>query len=1079
MNAESLDNVIKSLKKRIFALEDQYKGFVKYCIEMIKHHRLIIDSELKNDPNTPRELLFQISQHGETLENRVRMASDSLHIPSSNKLKNLESFKSEFYLLLNHDPYKIEQFSILFSSLEQFIRENFIKKDESRKFDLKKPINTQKNLQESENLESKIDELQNELLEKDKKLKVVYEQLEKIKKLQAINTKNINEHCISLNQSKVVNTSCSRGYESVLTPDLNSNNSLRTEESFDSKYFYNVVCKKLVNLAGIVRKFTQRAWIYDGSKGQNPDFDLVLENFRMDTEEIEKVIEDIITPRFKEDLTERSKDSEIPSQLKRLKTENSNLISELKARDLKILALDNKKSSLVLEIKSLKQKLKDYIGQIDELQLKNYEILKENSNFKEKINDFEGKKKFLSVQRLNSDLLEKSAEVCSVVIERNMEIVLCSEVFVKNVYRNENLIREIRKMLKDKEKECIDKELQIKELQKCSNFESKPIKPELLSIKNKFSYEENYNLNKKLSSVLVEKTKIEENLQKSENFCQQLTTENDQLKLNLVQIELELSKLNSIILKKKNSCMTALNSQISVRPKPSETLLKSALKAKKEKYLSRLQQSQSQHDQLKSDLQRLQTLLTQTQEHLKTALSQNENSLDEFNKKILNYERQSSLLIGEKTVLAGQLEENKKKFEEFKERLLISLQLTLKAVKESCEKNIEEVNSHTLALFKTIESKVMQKLLNMTKCIKKIQGSAMKLRILYQNSLSNTKFLTMRIEDKENSLLTLNSSLKLAESTILSYMAEKKDFEREKELLSSRISALNSEISIFKSQKPEKISDKSMENDYIQVNQVLQSQVQLLNNECKKLEAQLKESKTASIKEKENFEKKMDSLAKQLANSNIRIEELKSNLKIDENWKNKEYEVVKCVKYCDTTWLLIHVADENLVFWTDQQIQSDVRDEFEELKVKYEKIKNYCFRIREEYKKLKRKVDVYKKNYEADRGCWDNKEDVSEFISPFVSPRDADIHQIFEGLRSARSLGTEFEDDTLGELSSKIVKEGNSIFNASSFDDLNEDTDKMNQLLDKMNAELQMKNELIKNYENTISELKLLKEVKS
>ena len=329
----------------------------------------------------------------------------------------------------------------------------------------------------------------------------------------------------------------------------------------------------------------------------------------------------------------------------------------------------------------------------------------------------------------------------------------------------------------------------------------------------------------------------------------------------------------------------------------------------------------------------------------------------------------------------------------------------------------------------------------------------------------------MRIEDKENSINTLINSLKLAESTIQSYTSGKRD--NEKESLLARISALNDEISLLASQANS--SEKSKESIGSQANKDLVNQVQTLENNCAKLEEKLKQAKESSAKDKELYSKNLDSMAKQLAGASYTIEELRLKLKFRENWKNEKYEIVKSVSYLKVNWSLIHLIEDNLYFWTDQLSQSEHRDEFEELKQKYARIKNYCYRIREEYKRLKRKLDILKKNWEADKGCWQDKEEVLELTSPFVSPRDFDIHQICDGLRSARSCGTEFEEDTFGELSSKIIKEGNSIFNASSFEDLNEDTDKQNQLLDKMSSELQTKNELIKNYEKTISELKFSK----
>lgn len=1077
MNSESLDQVVKSLRKRISALENHYKNFVKYCIEMIKCHRLMVDSELKNDPNTPRELLFQISQHGEALENRVKLASDSIPLPPPFKISNLETFKSEFRLLLSHDLTTMEQFSIIFSNFESFIRENYITKDEIRRGSRKRTDSPGKRLEilqikekkfeEIEKLVLKVSELNIQLVKKEEKIQRVYGQLEKIQKMQANSMKNIEEHCFSLNQSKILNFSDSLGHRSLLTPDMHSSSSMKAEDSFDSKYFYSVICKKLVGLAEIIKKFTQQAWFFHGSKGQSPEFDLVLQNFRMDTEEIEKVIEDIVTPRFKEDLSDRGKEStELLSLIKKLKAENFNLSEELKSKDQKILAFANKNSAMGGEIKSLKVKLQGFILNINDLQLKNYEITKENSNLLEKIKVFEDKNNFLSVQRVNSGITEKSAEVFSVMIERNYEIVHCGELSVRNVYRNENLIRELRKMLKAKEKECLDKENLIKDMQKEVIAEQSAMKPEFLAIKNKFSPQDNYNLNKKLSQVLIEKANIEEKFQESESLSRKLALENDQLATKLPKIESELKNLQILKQNLKLACNITLVSQFEIHSSSNSSIksLKKSLKLAEQKYQNELSQSKSHQDSLTSKISELILEAQKLQTQLKASEQEQENQKKNFielNRKSLLKENQIELLNIDKERLSCLLEENKKNFH-----------FRLLKIKAFCENQISEVKIQIGDLFKSIENSVSQKLVNYSKSSKKIQNSFMKLKLLYQNSISANKFLTMRIEDKENSINTLTNSLKLAESTIQSYGTEKRDIE--KESLLARISALNDEISLLSSQKKsENFSKKNQENNISEVNQNLQNKIQSLVSECGKLEEKLRLANESSIKDKELYSKNLDSMAKQLAGASYTIEELKSKLKFQENWKNEKYEIVKCVSFSKVNWFLIHLIDDNLYFWTDQRVKTELKDEFEELKLKYAKIKNYCYRIREEYKKLKRRFDILKKNWEADKGCWQDKEEVLEITSPFVSPRDLEIHQICDGLRSARSCGTEFEEDTFGELSSKIIKEGNSIFNASSFEDLNEDTDKLNQLLEKMNSELQIKNELIKNYEKTINELKI------
>ena len=57
-------------------------------------HRIKIESELKSDPNTPRDLLNLVYKHGESLEKKILIAS-TLNSTININEKNLERYKSQ------------------------------------------------------------------------------------------------------------------------------------------------------------------------------------------------------------------------------------------------------------------------------------------------------------------------------------------------------------------------------------------------------------------------------------------------------------------------------------------------------------------------------------------------------------------------------------------------------------------------------------------------------------------------------------------------------------------------------------------------------------------------------------------------------------------------------------------------------------------------------------------------------------------------------------------------------------------------------------------------------------------------
>lgn len=94
MNLNNLDSITNALQTKISALQEQYLSFVDYCKDLIRMHRIKVESELKSDPNTPRNLLNLVYKHGESLEKKILIAS-TLNSTININEKNLEKYKSQ------------------------------------------------------------------------------------------------------------------------------------------------------------------------------------------------------------------------------------------------------------------------------------------------------------------------------------------------------------------------------------------------------------------------------------------------------------------------------------------------------------------------------------------------------------------------------------------------------------------------------------------------------------------------------------------------------------------------------------------------------------------------------------------------------------------------------------------------------------------------------------------------------------------------------------------------------------------------------------------------------------------------
>ena len=1193
MNPDTLLQVVNNLKIRISSLEDQYRGFVKYCIDMIKNHRLLIDCELKNDPNTPRELLKQITLHGEHLENSVKLASSSITLQNPTKISVFETFKYEILFLIKEpssDSHKSSRIETLISNLENFISSNYTQKQESpfESFFKGKTQNTKLNKLQNEEItrlnstiltqNQKISNLERALKAKDEKFQQVYRKLDKIQRQQAINTKNINSHCSSFQYNRILSPDL-KGYDSMMTHDMNlsSQSFAKPEESFESKSFYIVVKRKLLILSEIVKKFVGQVCVLDQIIGQNPEFDSFLHTFRADTEEIGKVIEDIVTPRFREEALDRRREvNHCLTKIRKLKDEKENLKREGKMKDLKIEQMKSLNENLSCELKVVKGKLVANVKVIDTLQFKVQEIGLENKRIVDQMALHVSKENenFLKVNRFSSVISEKSAENYSVRIEKNLEITTCCNISIKNVYKNENLIRELRKMLKLKEKECLDKDSLIssfeKDPKKSSNFLDidKNEKPEFTSIKNKFSYEENSALSKKLSIALMEKAKIEEKFQDNERFVARLQEKNKFLssEIEILKLRIVENKGNKGKNDKGVELVTVNCFKFHILPNR-EVVGEVVEKLARDKNLKLVDEVREISLELNLALGRAQ--------RAERELKENEAVVGILNGKLEIYEKENEKLSKllktfqensptQQTII-NSLHKEKNSLSLKLEQLTSSLhssETKIKFLTQFTNSNKNQIetsfNIHQTSIEKQIRKLEYQEKLQSSKLsrlLKLVQSLSIKFQISRQSQSSEIKSLTMRIQDKENSILTLTQSLKLAESTILNQNIKILDLEKEKDSLLATRTSLLTQLAILNEQlkqkpetscnKPDPISSsiekfseiiknsetskkslkitikqneilinslksqinslksdlqqlhnshqtltqekdsnlkqieslqikirsleakiqtfasKSTEDEAGQIKSVLQSQIIILDSDYKKLEEKLKTTENSKNKEIEKLNKNLENLAKQLASSNMKNEELKSKI-IEEDWKNKDFIIVKSCKFQDKTWFLVELTSDGKLMWTDQNLGTGVKSEEEEIKAKYIKVKNYCFKLRQEFKRLNKKIQVWRKETEFEKEFNENQvnQNLFDLTSPFISPRDPELQQIYDGLKSARSNGTGFDEDTFGELSSIILNEGNSIFNASSIEEINEDADKINFYIEKMNGDLQVKNEV-------------------
>jgi hypothetical protein len=433
VNQESETN--RYLKLRVSALESQYNGFVRYCLEMIRFHTEIMQSELKNDPSTPREVLNLVNIHGENLGKSLKLASCHLQDLNQNVHNfSLDSFKTEIELLIK-TPYpenhKLSKLETIFCELNLFVShlcdnsqetsEKLLKRSHS-KLERNEKATVQGSQKEKiiKSLKKKIKEQEKIIQDKETMVKKVLNQLEKIQMMQ-----NLSMQKIKSTESLSIFSKDDQKLSKPIQIEVNSPS---------NHLFHKTIYEKLAFIEKLVKELSEQAAGLKNTKVKQDDFGMIMENFQFQTEEIEKIIDEIVTPRFKNE--------EIPVQnLKSVSGSIETLNPHAQANEIKML------HGIVL-------------------------------NFKRNLNSLEKEKEDLrnEIKTLRSSLRTASEiSTSDGFFKGNKKLTLCKESSfnLQVTYHNENLIRALRKQLKEKEKECHEKEIIFKSFNEKKVFYSR------------------------------------------------------------------------------------------------------------------------------------------------------------------------------------------------------------------------------------------------------------------------------------------------------------------------------------------------------------------------------------------------------------------------------------------------------------------------------------------------------------------------------------------------------------------------------------------------------------------------------
>lgn len=909
-----------SLKSRINKLELQYKSFVKYCIEMIQFHRSLVNNELKSDPNTPRDLYTSIILHSENLEKSVKLASDTLK-PSSEKHEDLTltTFKEKLQKLLHckiTETKKLKKFNTVFDELENYVSVVYTKK----LFERKKNTRASSIIDKAEILKdrpSSVIERSGSVTERSsyniERPSSIMERPGSVIEKQGFVRENSSSVQEQLYEKEQIIKKLSEKVKEKETQ-------LAEKEEKMQDVFKQL--EKIQNLqAASLKSFSSRYDSHRNSVHVSPG-PYRIEVSSPDLFKYEVIGNQSCNPRNFIDKLQALKDSLMNIANQALKLNKSEFFdfnleklqffikeSEKIVKEILTPCLETNKNfgkiqekrELEKEIKELKLINKAKSGEIRNL----HEVIlgfKRNLNLLEKErNDMKSKKKFNENQgglnRLKNNLSE-----------HKLEIAKGGSFAIRPTNHNEILIRTLKKKVKELEKLCFDKESELKTVtikkisygkeSQTDEFKMNPIENEETRVKS------------------VKKRKNAEKVGKNQRFFQRTKIELGIIQEGGLQIISEKKHEDFEKIQQLEKKISDLNNSVNF-------------------YCKKIKLNENEKENLTSLLKSYEKCLSTKDEQI-LCLSQDSHKIRSLFEKVKD---EKKVLESENFAIKKEVEMIKKCFTD----QIFNFEADLRRIFE--------------LIYQTAESK-----------LNGLNKTCSNLELLYKKQLHSTsqlqtslEFLKTRLLDKEKCIVSLQNSLKLTESTLLSPLNKNQNKSQEKiqaqyKLLIAQLEAKNHELELLKHKKTDDLQSKIEENakiiqSYSETIQKLQENEKFLNEkiELQELSLQNLRSEYESAKSDAEIYKNSFMQVKKLGNVKFLQAENKKLKEKNEDLKKK------INKFEDLTGLKDFYQSELALL---EQECKKLRDQCERLTISLKEEKQLNFDLKIQYEETLIKVNI-------------------------------------------------------------------------------------------------------------------------
>ncbi|OMJ88469.1 hypothetical protein SteCoe_9598 [Stentor coeruleus] len=534
---ENVEDIIQSMQSRIASLQNQHITFVSYCSNLIHSHCKNLQKEM-NFIALPKITQQALNKHIENLNSNYQTMTSSLGFSvSTRSIQEALDQAQRRIINLIRQPVESDiekRIYLAFANLSEVVYRKAIKKTEGNSANQTMKSPRQNSIENSRNIGKSYSYIMSENTQLKEKTMILEGRLSELQSL--IDTKD--KDIFSLTQSNDFARNSAKSspdckYSSISTSPISSpiindfkkKNTLKVSSSMESGFNMEKFKHKLGNLGNLLEKFTGFTASIEEIIDQNPELEYTLTRFKSAKKEIVFALKDIIGNDDKK--SDDSQDKSFSNEIIMLKSEICRLKAELNEKNEENIELIEQFASLTNETKESHKQISIAKQNLNKFEKENNELRLESIYNKSKLERLQKNNKILqeSLESRDNTLKDFSAlqtKYEEILSEKKSSSKSTLTIFLGTSYNISSkkttwTILKIEKL----------QGLFIKSIQKVPKS-SRIARPSSFLNDSKPESEDIQGLNKKMSLLISEKNKVEEEflLLKEKNINLQVENKN-------------------------------------------------------------------------------------------------------------------------------------------------------------------------------------------------------------------------------------------------------------------------------------------------------------------------------------------------------------------------------------------------------------------------------------------------------------------------------------------------------------------------------------------------------------------------